>query len=324
MDGSLVVALLVFAAVAQAMWLVETAADAERDVALRRLTAYAAPQFLVGDGSSVLRSRKRSRFPLLDRLVGRLGISERLSRDLQRGGVPLRDEEFFFVQLVAATILAFIGLLTLSSVLGGLVAAVLMGVVGYVLPSIWLRFRVNSRRRQFEDQLADALDLVAGSLRAGYGLEHGLDIVAREGSGPCAEEFGQLLQELTLGADFEVALLRLADRVNSEEARLLVTAVSVQRRTGGNMVEVLSQMSAVIRERQRLRRDVRVITTAPRVSGYVVALLPLITAGFMFVVSRYYVDTLLTSTIGRVALVVATGLVLLGLFLNHRIARVEL
>jgi tight adherence protein B len=189
---------------------------------------------------------------------------------------------------------------------------------------LWLRLRIGSRRQKFEEDLADALDLVAGSLRAGYGLEHGLDTVSREGSGPCAEEFGQILQELTLGADFEVALNRLADRVESEDSQLLVTAVSVQRRTGGNLVEVLSQMSGVIRERQRVRRDVKVITTAPRVSGYVVALLPLVTAGFMFIVSRYYIDTLLNSTIGRLALVAAVVLVLIGLFLNHRIARVEM
>jgi tight adherence protein B len=271
-----------------------------------------------------LRARKRSRFPFLDRLIGRLGFNERLGRDLRRGGVPLRVEEFFFAQLVAATLLAFVGLLALSNILGGLPGALLMAAVGFVLPLTWLRFRISSRRQKFEEMLADCLDLIAGSLRAGYGLEHGLDIVAREGSGPCAEEFGQLLQELTLGADFETALYRLADRVNSEEALLLVTAVSVQRRTGGNMVEVLSQMSGVIRERQRLRRDVRVITTAPRVSGYVVSLLPVITAGFMFIVSRYYIDTLLTSNYGRLALVVATCLVLLGLFLNNRIAKVDM
>ena len=324
MEGTLIVALPVFAAVAQAMWLIESAGDSERELAVRRLAAYANPDLQSGDVFSVLRAHKRSRFPMLDRLIARLGLGERLGRDLRRAGLPLRVEEFFFAQLVAATIAAFIGLLTLSNAIGGLLAALLMGIVGFLLPTFWLRLRISRRRSQFEEQLADSLDLVAGSLRAGYGMEHGLDIVAREGSGPCAEEFGQLLQEITLGADFDVALYRMAERVNSEEAQLLVTAVSVQRRTGGNLVEVLSQMSTVIRERQRLRRDVRVITTAPRVSGYVVALLPLITAGFMFIVSRYYIDTLLTSNYGRLALVVATVLVCIGLFLNHRIARVEM
>jgi tight adherence protein B len=112
--------------------------------------------------------------------------------------------------------------------------------------------------------------------------------------------------------------------VNSEDARLLATAVAVQRRTGGNLVEVLMQMAGMLRERERLRRDVRVITTAPRVSGYVVALLPVLTVIAMYVTSRYYIDTLLSEPIGRVAAAVGGVLVLVGLFLNHRIAQVDM
>ncbi len=97
----------------------------------------------------------------------------------------------------------------------------------------------------------------------------------------------------------------------------------MQRRTGGNLVEVLSQMSQVIRERQRLRREVRVMTTAPRVSGYVVALLPLICLVALFFVARYYVDTLVEDPVGRLAALVGVVLVLLGLFLNNRIAQIE-
>jgi tight adherence protein B len=112
--------------------------------------------------------------------------------------------------------------------------------------------------------------------------------------------------------------------VTSEDARLLATAVGVQRRTGGNLIEVLGQMGFTLRERERLRRDVRVLTTAPRVSGYVVALLPVLTTISMYITSRYYIDTLLSEPLGRVAAVVGAGLVLLGLFLNHRIAQVDM
>ncbi len=180
------------------------------------------------------------------------------------------------------------------------------------------------RRAAFETGLPDALDRITGALRAGYGLEFGFDMVARESAGPCAEEFGQILQELNLGGDLEEALARLVQRVTSEDARLLATAVGVQRRTGGNLIEVLGQMSQMLRERERLRRDVRVLTTAPRVSGYVVALLPLLTTVSMFVTSRYYIDTLLSEPLGRVAAVIGAGLVALGLFLNHRIAQVDM
>ena len=205
------------------------------------------------------------------------------------------------------------------------IVCVVLGVLlGFVLPLAWLRLRIGRRLAAFEQGLPDVLDRVSNALRAGFGLEYGLDLVARESSGPCAEEFGQVLQEINLGADLDEALARLIQRVDSEDARLLATAVGVQRRTGGNLVEVLSQMSQTLRDRERLRRDVRVITTAPRVSGYVVALLPLLTVAAMYVTSRYYIDTLISEPIGRLAAIVGTGLVLLGLFLNHRIARVDL
>jgi tight adherence protein B len=133
-----------------------------------------------------------------------------------------------------------------------------------------------------------------------------------------------VLQELNLGADLDEALARLLLRVDSEDARLLTTAVAVQRRTGGNLIEVLVQMSATLRERDRLRRDVRVITTAPRVSGYVVALLPVLTVGAMYITSRYYVEALISDPIGRIAALTSGVLCAVGLFLNHRIADVNL
>jgi tight adherence protein B len=201
---------------------------------------------------------------------------------------------------------------------------VLGAVIGLISPLVWLRYRVGRRRNAFEQGLPEALDRVTGALRAGYGLEYGFDIVARDGAPPCSEEFGQILQELNLGADLEETLARLIIRIDSEDARLLATAVAVQRRTGGNLVEVLGQMSQMLRERERLRRDVRVITTAPRVSGYVVAMLPLFTVFVMYFTSRYYVDTLLSEPLGQVAAGVGGVLVLIGLYLNHRIAQVDL
>jgi tight adherence protein B len=149
-------------------------------------------------------------------------------------------------------------------------------------------------------------------------------VVARDGLPPCSEEFGQILQELNLGGDLEEALARLIQRVDSEDSKLLATAVAVQRRTGGNLIEVLGQMAQMLRERDRLRRDVRVITTAPRVSGYVVALLPLVTVLAMYVTSRYYIDTLFSDPIGRLAAMAGGVLVLVGLYLNHKIAQVDL
>jgi tight adherence protein B len=217
-----------------------------------------------------------------------------------------------------------VGLLAFPSLLGGLPTAVAAGAIGFVAPLVWLRMRCAKRLNLFEQDLPDSLELVAGSLRAGYGIAHGFELVSRENQGPCGEEFAQVLQEIGLGAELDTALGRVVERVDSEDARLLATAVGVQRRTGGNLINVLMQMAQVLRERQRLRREVHVITTAPRISGYVVSLLPLGVAIVMYFTARYYILMLIDEPIGRVAIALSVVLVALGLFLNRRIASIDM
>jgi tight adherence protein B len=326
MDQSVLVSALVFLLVAQSVLIAGTGRIGDRERVSRRLASYTVPSFegRLPTSISVLRQRRFSRLPWLDRALAQTSLSDALSNQLQQAGLPVRAGEFLFLQLTGATMAGLAGALLGWQAFGGPLAALLAAIIGLLAPSIWLRYRITQRRTAFEQGLPEALDRVTGALRAGYGLEYGFDLVAREGTPPCSEEFGQILQELTLGGDLEEALARLIQRVDSEDARLLATAVAVQRRTGGNLIEVLGQMSQMLRERERLRRDVRVITTAPRVSGYVVALLPVLTTLAMFVTSRYYIETLLSEPLGRLAAAVGGGLVLVGLWLNHRIAQVDL
>jgi tight adherence protein B len=327
MDQGVLVSALVFLLVAQAILLVSsTGKVTERERVAQRLSSYIIPAWesRLQANISVLRRRRYSRLPWLDKILARLDLSDELGRQLQQAGLPLQEGEFLFLQLVSATVGGLAGALLGWESFGGPLAVLGGAVVGMVGPLGWLRYRIHQRRSAFEQGLPEAIDRVTGALRAGYGLEYGFDLVAREGAPPCSEEFGQILQELNLGGDLEEALARLILRVESEDSRLLATAVAVQRRTGGNLVEVLSQMGQMLRERERLRRDVRVLTTAPRVSGYVVALLPVLTVIAMYFTSRYYIDTLLSEPIGRLAAAVGGALVLIGLYLNHRIAQVDM
>jgi tight adherence protein B len=325
-DQSALIAALVFLLVAQAVMLASTGKVGERERIAHRLVKYTVPTWEGGllTRISVLRRQRYSRLPWLDAILARFDLGDGISRQLQQAGLPLRASEFIFVQFALATIGGLVGALLGWEAFGGPLAALGVAVVGFVGPLFWLRTRVSQRKAAFEQGLPDALDRVTGALRAGYGLEYGFDVVARDGVPPCSEEFGQILQELNLGGDLEEALARLMQRVDSEDSKLLATAVAVQRRTGGNLIEVLGQMAQMLRERERLRRDVRVITTAPRVSGYVVALLPVLTVLAMYVSSRYYIDTLFSDPIGRLAAIAGGLLVLLGLYLNHKIAQVEL
>ena len=328
MSGVVLITIVVFALVLQAAWL---ATDALRDrepitPVAERVTAYTdlVWESKGPDATSIRRRKRYSRLPWLDALLHRFDLADSLSKDLLRAGVAMRAGEFLFVQLVTTTLSGFAAFLLLPGVMGGIVPAVAAAAAGYVAPILWLRIKRSKRLKLFERDLPDALDLVASSLRAGYGVVHGFDVVARENDGPCGEEFGQVLQEVSLGAELDAALGRITERVDSEDARLLATAVAVQRRTGGNLIDVLGQMAHVLRERQRLRREVAVITTAPRVSGYVVSLLPVLLMMAMYFLSRYYVEMLFDEPIGRIALVASGVLVVTGLTLNRKIASVEM
>jgi tight adherence protein B len=326
MDQTVLITLLVFLLIVQAVWAVIGTSTNERERIARRLTSYTLPTFEGGlqGRYTVLRRRRYSRFPWIDAVLARFDLADGNTLRLQQAGLPLRAGEFLFLQLVIATVAGLAGAVVGAETFGPVPAALLGLIGGIVGPLVWVRVRIAQRKGLFEQTLPEALDRVVGALRAGYGIEYGLDLVAREGSGPCAEEFGQVLQEINFGADLEEALNRLVARIESEDARLLATAVAVQRRTGGNLIEVLGQMSTTLRERERIRRDVRVITTAPRISGYVVALLPAFTVFAMYFTSRYYIEALLGDPIGRTAAAASAVLCLVGLYINHRIADVNL
>jgi tight adherence protein B len=325
MESAGVISLLVFFLVAEAVWLIAPAPAMERGAVAERVTSYVVPLWepKQAGGVSVMRRARLSRIPWLDALLDRFNLAAGLSSQLVRAGIAVRAGEFLFIQLALVSVVAIVAVIVLSSILGVVTAAAVGALLGLFVPLGWLRFKVGRRVSEFEQALPDALDLIAGSLRAGFGLPHGLDLVSRGNEGPIAEEFGQVLHEVNLGSDLEVSLARILERIDSDDVRLLATAVAVQRRTGGNLVEVLGQLAGVMRERQRLRRDLHVITTAPRVSGYVVALLPVLTAAMMFITSRYYIDTLLSSPTGRIAALVGAVLVGIGLFINRRIATVD-
>ena len=328
MTGVAIMAILVAALVGQAAWMATDMLRGgdEETSAGRRLLAYTeiAWESSGGQTQSILRKKRFSRFPILERILRRFNVGASLSRDLRRAGLRWGPGEFLFAQLLMTTVAGFAAFVLLPNVFGGVVPAAAAGGLAFLAPLLWLRHRASGRLAKFEAVLPDALDLVAGSLRAGYSLVDGLALIAREDNGPCSEEFAEVLQEVRIGADLDAALVRMSERVESEDMRLLTTAIAVQRRTGGNLMEVLNQMARTLRERQRLKGDVRVLTTLPRISGYVIGVMPVLMALMMFVTSRKSFDTLITEPMGHAVLAGSSVMVLVGLYLNHRIASVDM
>jgi tight adherence protein B len=205
------------------------------------------------------------------RLLGG-GYMGRLQERLVQADVPMRASEIILLRLV----LAGIGFLLGSYSFGNMHSGVILAVLGFVAPAIYLTVRHGRRRAKFVRQLSDALMLLTNSLRAGYGFLKGLELIAKEMDDPISKELKRLLHEVNLGATIEQALANMGRRLNSADLDIVISAYLVQKDVGGNLTEVTEKVAETIRERLRIQGDVKVLTSQGRFSGYVVGLLPFV------------------------------------------------
>ncbi|GAC1334689.1 MAG: type II secretion system F family protein [Candidatus Dormibacteria bacterium] len=256
------------------------------------------------------------REPLRARLSGVLSQGARPLLRGQRGsklqakltgaGLSLKPHEFVVVQLACVALLAGAGWLRFGS---ALVAAV-AGLAGYFLPSIWVRRQDKKRRRKIDSQLADMITQLANGLRAGFSIQQSVASVAESNKQPISGEMNRAVRETMLGIELEVALLHLNERLQSKDFDMMMTAISIHRRVGGNLAEVMDKISGVIRERVRIAGEVRVLTAQARASGYIVTGLPFAVGGMLSVISPGYEGPLFKSPVGWG--LIAVGLVSIG------------
>jgi tight adherence protein B len=192
----------------------------------------------------------------------------------------------------------------------------------------WLpRFHVNrkavKRTAALEAQLPGAIDHLTRAVRAGHPLSAGLKMLAEESPEPVASEFRAVFEEQRFGLPFEDALLGLGDRINLPDVRILITAILVQREVGGNLAETLENVGSTMRARTTIRRQVKVYTVQGRMSGYILAALPILVGLFIFLVNRDYINILFTHPIGKALLGLAMFLQLVGFLWIRKIVAVE-
>jgi tight adherence protein B len=200
----------------------------------------------------------------------------------------------------------------------------LVGVgLGFLLPDQWVKFTRARRLRRFRDQLVDGLFILSSSLRAGLSLIQAIEQVHLEMGAPMSQEFGLMLKAHRLGQTFEQIIHGLNRRVPCEEVDLLCTALLVARETGGDVTTIISDLVGTIRERKKLLDKVRTLTLQGRLQAYIMSFLPVIFAMFIRTISPTYFDSMLHSTIGQVALLIALGLWLVGMFLLFKLSKVE-
>jgi tight adherence protein B len=197
------------------------------------------------------------------------------------------------------------------------------GLLGLALPYKLLAFKAGRRLKKFENQLPDALELMARGLKAGHAFSAGLQLVAEELPPPIGGEFFQTFKEYNHGLDLNTALLNLCRRVDLRDLRFFTTAVMIQRETGGNLAEILDKIASLIRERFKLRNQIQALTAEGRLSGIILVLLPPATALALFYLNPSYIRLLLNHPLGRLMSLIALTFQILGLITIRKIVKVK-
>lgn len=255
---------------------------------------------------------------VLGQSVARTRIGRRIEVSLRRAGAPIGLGELFLVWLAGGVILVALGVL-LGRLVGGLTALVL--VLG--VPPAALKIAISRRARSFAEQLPDVLKLTASSLRAGFSFAQSLDGVVRQIKKPAQTELQQVLSEVRLGKVLEDALADAAERIRNRDFSEAVMAVRIQQETGGNLAQLLDVLASTMTQRQRIRREIRTLTAEGRASAYVLGLMPLAIAAFLYSENRPYLLELVHTMPGRIALIGGAVLELLGFVWMVRIVKIE-
>jgi len=274
------------------------------------------PQTTALGDSSVARSAVQ----LAGRLVVSRDFDAKLGRRLEGAGVPLKPAEWIVIQAGSA-----LGLGLLFLLLSGAspVAAILGVAIGIGGPIAYLVLKESRRSSAFLEQLPDTLQLIAGSLSVGHSLPQAMDAVVREELQPVSVEFNRALVETRLGVPAEDALEGIATRMDSQDFAWVVMAIRIQREVGGNLAEVLTTVAATLRERERLRRQVRGLSAEGRLSAWILGALPPVFGTYLVLVRPTYIKPLFTDPLGIVMLLVLLITMTVGVVWLSRIVKVE-
>lgn len=253
------------------------------------------------------------------RIARERGVLDILERKLEQADLPLRSAEALFFAIVIGVVVVVVVTL-LTGPLGLLVSV--LGVT--LLPVAILNFLGGRRRRAFGSQLPDMLQLLAGSLRAGYSLLQGVDAVAQEVGDPMGQELRRVLAEARLGRPLEEALEDAAERMESPDFAWAVMAVGIQREVGGNLAELLDTVAETMIQRERLRREVKSLTAEGRVSAIILGLLPIGLGLLMYAMNRAYIERLFNTGIGQAMLGGSTVLAIAGFIWMKKIVEIEI
>lgn len=318
------IALLVFIVVALAVFavgsLLDQRSDRARVIKERLATVQKAPERAPEEELALLRDEQLSRIPALDNLLRRSARVSAIQKTLEQAGMQMRAGNFLGVCAVSGIVAGFLVLVLTKSNPALLWFAL---VIGAVLPYSYASFRRNQRFEKFEELFPEAIDTLARAVRAGHAFTTALEMISNEVSEPVCGEFRQLYEEQKFGMPVRDALLNLTDRMPLVDVKFFVTAVMLQRETGGNLAEILDNLSYVIRERFKIQRQVRVYTAQGRLTMALLMGMPPVIVTVMLVLNPGFIRPLFDDPIGHILLVAGITLQTIGYFVIRKIIKIQ-
>ena len=280
--------------------------------------------FVAGGGAAAegLRQKRSGSIPLIGSFIKGKSWTQSLAEDLDRADIKLNVSEFVAVRLFLTFILVALPFILLGGILG-FVAAAALGLVGYTLPKLWLGRAKKKRISKLDSQLPDALTMMANSLKAGFGLMQSLELISRELDHPIATDIRRTIQEIQVGSTTEEALLNFSARSGSSDLDIVVTAMLVQQSTGGNLAEILDNVGHTMRERIRIRGEIKTLTTQGVMTGFIIGGLPIFIGGTVSVMNPGYIDPLFNTLAGNALLAMAVVMETIGALVIKKIMAIE-
>ncbi len=246
-------------------------------------------------------------------------INKILAEELEKSDISKKTEDFIIIWIVVTFVP---GLLFMLIFKNQLIAPMLM-IIGAVAPIMYMKSKQKKRRDMFESQLSDALMIASNCLKSGLTFNQAMDTISSECDDPIKSEFKRTVNEITFGSSQDEALEAMAKRVKSEDFDLVVSAVSIQRQTGGNLSEILDTIAGTIRERYKIRGEIRTLTGQGRVSGLIIGSLPVALLLIMTLINKELIMTLFTTSTGNILLLLSVGLETIGAIAINKIVTIK-
>lgn len=269
---------------------------------------------------NLLKSSVYSQVPWFNAILDRFRFVRHIDLMLERGNLDMTVGLFMLLSVTAAAVTFF-----LLSILGqAFFASLLIGLVAASIPYFYLKYITWRRLRRFLEQMPDGLDMISQSLQAGLGLTQAMVFVGKEMPDPMGTEFSVFIEEVNLGLPLADALQKFEQRMSLPEVRLFNTALLVQREVGGSLAELLNKLADIIRDRFRIERLIKSLTAQNRMSAWTVCSIPPFLAVFMFIREPAMMNEMLTNPVGKMMLVAALVLELVGIFVFRKLIKVHI